>query len=331
MKIRNGFVSNSSSSSFVIDPLNISEKTLKLITEKQDWIINRYFNKGYLHFPDSMENEFLIGELLDFGVSIFDIKWFEHSNGGTIWDYVDLDRVSPSIKYGESYFNTDNFLVSRENKVEFKKYLPPYKKIGLFCGHFNPIHFGHLIAAQEALEQADLDVVFFMISKYKMIKDEKDNWTLKKYRSGDQRFLCTQVAIIGNQKFRASRREIEKDGGVKTIHIVNDLIKDYPESEIYLIMGSDHLSKWDTWYKSDELRSKVRLVIIPRVGFDNDESNWYCTISAKWLDMNPLSFSSTQIREKIIEGKSIKYLVPEDVRNYLKYSSLEYMYRQGKY
>ncbi len=196
-------------------------------------------------------------------------------------------------------------------------------RLGIMGGTFNPIHYGHLVTAQEALVQFHLDKVIFMPSGHPPHK--KDGEILPP----EERYLMTVIATASNPDFSVSRMEIERKGLSYAIDSVRELKKIYGEStEIFFITGADAILEILTWKDAERLYDMCKFIAATRPG--------YCLEKFKKLHLLPentepgkkkpevyfmeipaLAISSTDIRRRIREGRPIKYLVPEGVANYI--------------
>ncbi len=187
---------------------------------------------------------------------------------------------------------------------------------GIMGGIFDPIHHGHLILAGRALENFRLDGVLFVVSFSPPHRREKP------IASFEDRLRMTGIALESNSNFLIS--DIEKESGepAYTLKVVEALKKRHRDVKFYLILGSDNLGIFDSWYKPDELIKQVDIIVGGRPGSEEliKSSGWIDKIQS--FNMPLLDISSTQIRRRLKEGKSIKYLLPEDVYAYIKQQGL---------
>ncbi|UEG50743.1 nicotinate-nucleotide adenylyltransferase [Ferruginibacter lapsinanis] len=177
-------------------------------------------------------------------------------------------------------------------------------KIGLYFGSFNPVHMGHLIIANHIVNEGFADQVWMIVSPQNPFK--KSNTLLNEYH----RLHFIQSSVEGESKLKASSVEFKLPRPSYTIDTLTYLQEKHPEHEFSIIMGSDSFSNLSKW-KNFELIIKNHLIYIYiRPGFDVVN-----TIGARIeiIDAPLLEISSTRIRELIKEGKSIRYLVPDQV------------------
>ena len=192
-------------------------------------------------------------------------------------------------------------------------------RIGVMGGTFDPIHYGHLVAAEEARAEFGLDKVIFIPAGRPPHKQ------LHSITDPEHRYLMTALAVSSNPGFEVSRIEVEKDELTYTFDTVKDLLSIYGENTtIYFITGADAVLELLTWYKIDELLTLCKFIAVTRPGFDRrDLEQKIGEISSKYggeiicIEVPLLDISSTDIRKRFRKGKSIKYLLPEAVEKYI--------------
>jgi nicotinate-nucleotide adenylyltransferase len=177
-------------------------------------------------------------------------------------------------------------------------------QIGLYFGSFNPIHNGHLIIANHILNETDLDKIWFVISPQNPFKPSST--LLNEY----DRLHLVQKAIEGDDRLRASEIEFSLPKPSYTVHTLTYLQEKYPDYSFRIIMGSDSFQNIEKWKNADVLIKNYEFIIYKRPGFEIDNKS-----NAKVNVMNAplLEISATYIRELVRQGKSIKYLVPQNV------------------
>lgn len=180
--------------------------------------------------------------------------------------------------------------------------------IGLYFGSFNPIHTGHLIVANHVIEHSEIDKIWFVVSPHNPLKDAHS--LLNEY----DRLHLVNLAIEDNPKFRASNVEFHLPKPSYTIDTLTYLTEKFPLEQFSIIMGSDSFQNIHRWKNFEQLVSRYSFVIYNRPGFDITEKHGakITTVNAPLLDI-----SSTHIRSEVKEKKSIKYLVPDNVGQYI--------------
>ncbi len=178
--------------------------------------------------------------------------------------------------------------------------------IGLFFGSFNPIHTGHLIIANHLRQQSTLDQVWFVVSPQNPFKQEG---LLNEYH----RFALVQLGIGDEPGLRAMDIEFRLPKPSYTIDTLTYLQEKYPENKFVVIMGGDSYSNLPKWKNFDRLIANWDLIVYPRPGFSSQEPHPNSrTLFAK---APFLEISATHIRKLIQEGKSIRFLVPDNVKD----------------
>ncbi len=183
------------------------------------------------------------------------------------------------------------------------------QKLGVFGGSFDPIHIGHLIEAQFAAEELGLGKLLFIPTGDHPLKPQ--------VASAEARLEMTKIATQDNPLFEVSDIEIKRSGKSYTIDTLHQIKKLYPSAELYLLVGLDNADIFSKWHRMDEILDTCKVVVLSRMMTDE------FILSPAWLekitilDSPIIETSSTEIRENIAEGMSIRYLVPDKVREYI--------------
>lgn len=180
------------------------------------------------------------------------------------------------------------------------------KKIGLYFGSFNPIHNGHLILAEQILENSDLEMIWFVVSPQNPFKERN---TLLDNRA---RFFLVQKAIEDNDKFRASDIEFSLPIPSYTIDTLTYLQEKFADKEFTIIMGEDNLKNFHKWKNYQAILDYYRVFVYPRPNCEDSEFLKLKNVIK--INAPMIEISSSLIRNNIKEKKSIKYLLPENVR-----------------
>jgi nicotinate-nucleotide adenylyltransferase len=186
-------------------------------------------------------------------------------------------------------------------------------KIGIFGGTFNPPHYGHLIVAEFIREEVGLDKIIFIPCSIPPHK--QNNEYLSQIASPEHRFEMVKLAITGNKFFEVSDIEINRGGVSYTIDTVNYFVSNFPEEKFYLLIGADQFAEFHTWRKPDEIVQKVNLIVFNRPGFVIPKTEF--SKFATFITIPNIEISASTIRKRIRHGKSIKYLVPPAVEEYI--------------
>ena len=195
-------------------------------------------------------------------------------------------------------------------------------RIGVIGGTFDPIHFGHLIVAQEACSRLDLAQVVFVPAgqpPHKLARAITPAW---------HRIAMVGRAIAGNDCFALSRVDADRAGPCYTVDTIGLLQEAWGrEAEIHFLIGSDSLADLPTWYQPQRLLELCTIVAVARPGYppDLDRLERHLPGAASrvaLLDAPTLDISATEIRERVRQGRSIRYLVPDSVAQYIETQQL---------
>ena len=182
----------------------------------------------------------------------------------------------------------------------------PRKQVGILGGNFNPVHNQHLLIADQVGTALNLEKVCLMPEYLPPHVDKKDTI------AAEHRLNMLKLAIADNPLFDIEQAELQRKGKSYTYDTMKELIAQNPDTDYYFIIGGDMVEYLPKWYKIDELVEMVQFVGVKRPGYSIDTP--YPII---WLDAPMMDLSSSLIRKKIAQGCSIRYLVPETVRNYI--------------
>jgi nicotinate-nucleotide adenylyltransferase len=177
--------------------------------------------------------------------------------------------------------------------------------VGLFFGSFNPIHTGHLIIANHVAQETDLQQVWFVVSPQNPLKVSAS--LLNEYH----RLHLVKVAIEGENKLRTSDIEFHLPKPSYTVDTLAYLKEKFPQHQFSIIMGSDSFSNLTNWKNYEVIAKNHPLLIYKRPGFEVKNN---IGVNITILDAPLLEISSTHIRKLIKEGKSIRFLVPDIVK-----------------
>lgn len=186
--------------------------------------------------------------------------------------------------------------------------------VGLFFGSFNPIHVGHLIIAQAVLESTKLREVWYIVSPQNPLKKSQS------LAHEFDRYEMVQLAIADNARFRVSDVEFHTPRPSYTIDTLVRLSEKYPSHRFRLIMGMDNLQIFPKWKNHQHILSDYGIIVYPRPGAASHPDVLNSNI--EFVNAPLLDISATYIRSCIAEGKSIKYLVPEVVEDYIRAKKL---------
>jgi nicotinate-nucleotide adenylyltransferase len=194
------------------------------------------------------------------------------------------------------------------------------KRLGVMGGTFDPIHHGHLLTAEEARWQFELDEVVFIPTGQPWMKSDRE------VSPAEDRYLMVVIATSSNPKFSVSRLEIEREGPTYTVETLRTLREGHAgDVELFFITGADAMLEIFQWKESEETLSLAHFIAATRPGYD------LSTLEEGALSEDPrvtimtipaLAISSSDIRDRVNKGRPIRYLVPEGVQTYIEKAGL---------
>ena len=181
--------------------------------------------------------------------------------------------------------------------------------IGLFFGSFNPIHIGHLIIANHFVEFTPLQEVWFVVSPHNPLKEKENLLNI------EDRIKLVELAIKDDPSFKVCKEELLLPQPSYTINTLNSLTKKHPQHDFKLLMRSDNIEQLHKWKDYGQLLDQG-LFIYERPSYP--ASNYRNNDNVTFFDFPFLDISATYIRDCIVGGKSVKYLLPPDVLSLIK-------------
>jgi len=214
------------------------------------------------------------------------------------------------------------------------------RKIGIFGGTFNPIHYGHLRSAEEIREMVGLERIFFIPSGNPPLKS-------KDLADAGHRYKMVKTAVRGNPYFKVLDIECVRPGKSYTVNTLEQLLKKYVDVDFYFMLGIDAFLDIPNWREPEKILSMTNFVVLSRPGnrfADLSQSPYLAmkksglesldsgenalstaTLSGKKVllaNVTPIGISSTEIRKSVKKGHSIKYLLPANVESYIMSNGL---------
>ncbi|GAB5534138.1 MAG: nicotinate (nicotinamide) nucleotide adenylyltransferase [Rubricoccaceae bacterium] len=200
----------------------------------------------------------------------------------------------------------------------FRSSLSPSRMpLALFGGSFNPPHIGHLAVAEACADAAGLDRVLWMPAA--TAPHKQDDPTLA---SADARLAMVRLAIEGNPRFDVSDLEITRGGVSYTLETVRQLADMHPGDELALILGGDSLNYFPSWRNPRAILELARLIVYRRPGSELADAPDWVLERTTVVEGIPLHLSSTRIRQRIANGQTVRYLIPDAVRQLVEETGL---------
>ncbi|NLB55491.1 MAG: nicotinate-nucleotide adenylyltransferase [Lentisphaerae bacterium] len=194
------------------------------------------------------------------------------------------------------------------------------QKIGIFGGTFNPVHLGHLIMAQDALEAFELSKVLFVPSS------KPPHKTGTALAPAEHRAAMLLNALERSTHFEVCEMELVRGGTSYTVDTLRELRKKYVDRDLFFIIGSDSLTELHTWKEINQILELCTIVTMARPGYDpisikysdiNLPDPWPERLLTNVISMHQLNISSSDIRHRIAEGMRISHLLPQSVDSYI--------------
>jgi nicotinate-nucleotide adenylyltransferase len=209
-------------------------------------------------------------------------------------------------------------------------------RIGLFGGTFDPVHFGHLRPAVELAERYDLDTLYLLPNHRPAHRGPAGASTAERIR-------MLELAIKGVRSLAIDPREAQRETASYTIHSLNELHEEHPEATVLFFMGMDAFAEFDTWHEWESILKLANLVIVNRPGAAHSEFSIDLvrrqqnakgeqivnggTGVIEQCDVTQLEISATDVRRRIASDLTVRFLLPEEVSEYIVHKQL---YRIGK-
>jgi len=178
-------------------------------------------------------------------------------------------------------------------------------KLGLFGGSFDPVHLGHLLVAQAAMEELGLDRLLFIPAAQSPFKPEG------RPAPASLRLQWLRLALAGKTNCEIDEQEIRRGGVSYTIETLRDYTRRFPRAELFYLIGADNAVKLDEWREADELAKLAEFVAIPRPG--GTAAHFPPPFRGRMLKGFPLGVSSSEIRARVKAGLPIDQFVPPAV------------------
>jgi nicotinate-nucleotide adenylyltransferase len=189
-------------------------------------------------------------------------------------------------------------------------------KIGFLGGSFDPVHFGHLMAAQDAFEQHQLDRLILVPAAQAPLKPNDVQ------SSGEDRLAMLRAAVEWDRRFDISDVELRRGGVSYTIDSARYFRAKYPQDELYWIIGGDQLPKLHLWKEIEALAKLVEFIFLERPGFPVRAHPDIPGLRLHRCDGHLLAINSTELRERTRRGLSLDYFVPHKAIVYIREQAL---------
>jgi len=185
-------------------------------------------------------------------------------------------------------------------------------RVGILGGAFNPPHIGHLVCAQEALLQFELDRVVFVPT------GEPPHRALEDDPGAEVRLEMVELAIAGDERFASSRIELDREGPSYTADTLAEIGSGSSDYELFLILGGDQAAALPEWHEPERVLEQATVLVVERVNWSRSAigiklARLRGADEVRYLDMPLLQVSSSAVRRRVRRGLPIRYLVPDKV------------------
>jgi nicotinate-nucleotide adenylyltransferase len=187
-------------------------------------------------------------------------------------------------------------------------------KLGLFGGSFDPVHLGHLLVAQAAIEELELDRLYFIPTAQSPFKPENS------HAPANERARLLRLALAGKTNCEVDEQEILRDGVSYTIDTLRDYSRRFPQAQLFCLIGADNVVNLPKWREAAELARLAEFVAIPRPG--EAQVAFPTPFRGRMLAGFPFGVSSSQIRARVKAGLPIDHLVPQAVAEAIRNNQL---------
>lgn len=188
------------------------------------------------------------------------------------------------------------------------------RRLGLFGGSFNPVHLGHLLVAQAAQEELELDRLCFIPAAQSPFKPNAD------LAPPGTRLQLLRLALAGHATWEVDDQEIARGGVSYTVDTVRNYTRLYPDARLYYLVGADHVPLLPKWRDAVDLARLVEFAVIPRP--DEPLTPLPASFRVHLLRGFPLGVSASQVRERLQNGRCIEWLVPAAVAEAIRSQNL---------
>ncbi|WP_165070761.1 nicotinate-nucleotide adenylyltransferase [Paludisphaera rhizosphaerae] len=188
-------------------------------------------------------------------------------------------------------------------------------RLGLFGGTFDPIHIGHLILAEQCREACRLDKVWIVVAKEPPHKRGIQRTAVH------HRLEMARLAVAGDSSFEVSEIEAQRSGPSYSVDTLSQIQAERPDDELFFLIGGDSLVDLPTWREPDRIAQMATIVVANRPGStpETPPSSVFGPDSRPFqhVTIPPIGISSSDLRRRMVEGHSVRYMIPKPVQAYI--------------
>jgi nicotinate-nucleotide adenylyltransferase len=189
-------------------------------------------------------------------------------------------------------------------------------RLGLYGGTFDPIHLGHLILAEQCREACGLDQVWLVVAGSPPHKPGGRT-------AVGHRLEMVRIAIAGHPAFVASDIEAKRPGPHYSVETLEAIRRDHPDDELFFLIGADSLADLPSWREPGRIAQLATIVVVNRPGIEEVERDRLPDLGPgsrplEWVAIPPVGIASSDLRRRLAEGRSVRYMVPRGVEAYIE-------------
>lgn len=189
-------------------------------------------------------------------------------------------------------------------------------RLGLYGGTFDPIHLGHLILAEQCREACGLDQVW-------LIATGSPPHKMGGRTPVSHRLEMVRIAIAGHPAFEASEIEARGPGPHYSVETLQAIRRDRPDDDLFFLIGADSLADLPTWREPERIAQLATIVVVNRPGIEESDPSRAPDLGPEanpmqWVTIPPIGIASSDLRKRMAEGRSIRYMVPRGVESYIE-------------
>ena len=192
-------------------------------------------------------------------------------------------------------------------------------RVGVMGGTFDPVHLGHMLIAEEARLELDLERIIFIPAGQPWLRADE------RLSPAADRLRMVELAVASNPYFYACSSEVDRDGTTYTVDTLEEMVDRFDEdTRIFFIVGADALAEFHRWKEPGRVLELCELAVVSRPGYgDFDRKDWEARFPGGTSKVNVLrspqiGFSGSDIRSRTARGESLRYMVPEPVAEYIR-------------
>ena len=190
-------------------------------------------------------------------------------------------------------------------------------RLGIYGGTFDPVHYGHLLAAEQCREQCALDELWFIPAAAPPHKADRS------ISPGDLRRDMLEIAVAGQSQFKVDGRELERTGTSYTLDTLTGIRAEDSSRELFLVLGADSVADFENWREPDRILELATLIAVNRGRKPPDLTGFRRRFGAAGeerllhITMPAVDLAATDIRERVHAGRSIRFMTPRGVEAYI--------------